>query len=242
MDKYRHVGEKTSSFVNLFWFRPCSVHAGSMKAHNLRNYIIRHSFNILLNTDGNHAQRSDDNNKVMEQYLANKLYYKLFPWRSLSSYSARLNAIRRFVTTHHLGIREYFLCIPAFTRIIIASMGILSTINVWKSPSAKLQCIVKSSDLIFNSVRTWKIDTSLDDAFPVLVYVLITSNPPRLVQNLLYIREFGINDELREGKNSFHLTMVESAAQYILQMDHNSLNDMSEEDWRHGIEYVEDLN
>ncbi|RWS31171.1 GTPase-activating protein and VPS9 domain-containing protein 1-like protein [Leptotrombidium deliense] len=92
------------------------------------------------------------------------------------------------------------------------------TINVFKTPRDKVQCVVRCCTIIMNllSLVNEKSVPAADDLIPVLVYVLIKANPVALLSNVQYVNSF--YGKLLEGEENYWWTQFCSAVEFIKTM------------------------
>lgn len=57
-------------------------------------------------------------------------------------------------------------------------------INNYKAPRDKLICILNCCKVIFGLIKHVEGDAGADKFLPILIYVVIRANPPRLVSNV----------------------------------------------------------
>jgi len=91
----------------------------------------------------------------------------------------------------------------------------LSKINAYKSPQAKLECVINTSKVIMSLLHlTGKKKASADDFFPILIFVVLKLNPPRLLSNVQYIQSF-CSDQLEQSESGYWFTQFSSAVTFI---------------------------
>ncbi|XP_014090424.3 receptor-mediated endocytosis protein 6 homolog isoform X2 [Bactrocera oleae] len=95
----------------------------------------------------------------------------------------------------------------------------LSYISAYKTPREKLQCVIRciSSIMSLLHMSSGRVPAA-DDILPVLIYVLIMTNPPFLLSTVEYITCF-IGEKL-EGEEQFHWTLFCSVVKFIKTMDY----------------------
>ncbi|XP_036319157.1 receptor-mediated endocytosis protein 6 homolog isoform X2 [Rhagoletis pomonella] len=95
----------------------------------------------------------------------------------------------------------------------------LSYISAYKTPREKLQCVIRciSSIMSLLHMSSGRVPAA-DDILPVLIYVVIMTNPPFLLSTVEYITCF-IGDKL-EGEEQFHWTLFGSVVKFIKTMDY----------------------
>lgn len=60
----------------------------------------------------------------------------------------------------------------------------LLKINNYKAPRDKLICILNCCKVIYGLMKHMSIDEGADMFLPLLIYVVIHANPPRLISNV----------------------------------------------------------
>uniref|UniRef100_W8AWG7 Receptor-mediated endocytosis protein 6 homolog n=1 Tax=Ceratitis capitata TaxID=7213 RepID=W8AWG7_CERCA len=95
----------------------------------------------------------------------------------------------------------------------------LSYISAYKTPREKLQCVIRciSSIMSLLHMSSGRVPAA-DDILPVLIYVVIMTNPPFLLSTVEYITCF-IGEKL-EGEEQFHWTLFCSVVKFIKTMDY----------------------
>nr|XP_034194503.1 GTPase-activating protein and VPS9 domain-containing protein 1 [Osmia lignaria]XP_034194504.1 GTPase-activating protein and VPS9 domain-containing protein 1 [Osmia lignaria] len=95
----------------------------------------------------------------------------------------------------------------------------LAVISAYKTPRDKLQCVFRCATTIMNllSMATERGIPAADDLIPVLVYVIIKTNPPSLLSTIQYVDSFYGNR--LEGEEQYWWTQFCSAIEFIKTMD-----------------------
>ncbi|XP_076233243.1 GTPase activating protein and VPS9 domains 1 isoform X2 [Calliopsis andreniformis] len=95
----------------------------------------------------------------------------------------------------------------------------LAVISAYKTPRDKLQCVFRCATTIMNllSMATERGVPAADDLIPVLVYVIIKTNPPSLLSTIQYVDSFYGNR--LEGEEQYWWTQFCSAIEFIKTMD-----------------------
>ena len=91
---------------------------------------------------------------------------------------------------------------------------------------------VTNEDLIVGLIRQSHLvnkDTSADSFLPLLILLLLRSNPPHLYSNIQYIQRFRSPDRLG-GEGGYYLNSLEAAVGWIESIEKGVLN-CSEEDF-----------
>ena len=72
-------------------------------------------------------------------------------------------------------------------------------------------------------------DAGQDEITPIFQYIIIKTQPKRIISNIYYIKTFLDESEL-SGSKGFLVTQIESATSYIEKINHESLK-MSEKEF-----------
>ncbi|XP_073446842.1 GTPase-activating protein and VPS9 domain-containing protein 1 isoform X4 [Dendrobates tinctorius] len=95
----------------------------------------------------------------------------------------------------------------------------IRTISAYKTPSDKVQCIMRMCSTIMNllSLANEYSVPGADDFVPVLVFVLIKANPPCLLSTVQYINNFYSNR--LTGEESYWWMQFTAAVEFIKTID-----------------------
>merc|ERR1711933_485215 len=66
----------------------------------------------------------------------------------------------------------------------------LIQINAYKAPGDKMNCVSKCCKTIMHLITLNPGDSGAEELLPILVYVIIQSNPPNLLSTIQYIATF----------------------------------------------------
>ncbi|XP_077987219.1 GTPase-activating protein and VPS9 domain-containing protein 1-like [Glandiceps talaboti] len=93
------------------------------------------------------------------------------------------------------------------------------TINAYKTPKDKLQCVMRCCSTIMNllSMANENSVPGADDFVPVLVYVLIKANPPSLLSTVQYVNSF--YDKRLSGEEQYWWMQFSAAIEFIKTID-----------------------
>lgn len=96
----------------------------------------------------------------------------------------------------------------------------IATISAYKTPQEKLQCVFRCATTIMNLLKMIQERNvpAADDLVPVLVFVLIKSNPPSLLSTVQYVNTFYGNR--LKGEEQYWWTLFCSAIEYIKTLDY----------------------
>ncbi|KAI0109885.1 hypothetical protein F4814DRAFT_441327 [Daldinia grandis] len=135
-------------------------------------------------------------------------------------------------------VREEHLDIPAASdsgkRFLILAQQELLKIKSYRAPRDKIICVLNCCKVIFGLLKHNKSDSSADSLMPLLIYVVLRSNPDHLVSNVHYILRFR-NQEKLGGEAGYYLSSLMGAIQFIESMDRTSLT-ISDEEFDKNVE------
>ncbi|KAJ9428837.1 hypothetical protein QL093DRAFT_2146929 [Fusarium oxysporum] len=129
-------------------------------------------------------------------------------------------------------VREEHLDIPP-----VGDSGQLLKIKSYRAPRDKIICVLNCCKVIFGLLKHNKSDSSADSFMPLLIYVVLQSNPEHLVSNVQYILRFR-NQEKLGGEAGYYLSSLMGAVQFIENMDRTTLTITDEEFEKHVEEAV----
>ncbi|PTB66980.1 guanine nucleotide exchange factor [Trichoderma citrinoviride] len=123
-------------------------------------------------------------------------------------------------------VREEHLDIPPVgdsgRRFLKLAQQELLKIKSYRAPRDKIICVLNCCKVIFGLLKHNKSDSSADSFMPLLIYVVLQSNPEHLVSNVQYILRFR-NQEKLGGEAGYYLSSLMGAVQFIENMDRTSL-------------------
>ncbi|XP_056274247.1 GTPase-activating protein and VPS9 domain-containing protein 1 isoform X11 [Pseudoliparis swirei] len=95
----------------------------------------------------------------------------------------------------------------------------IRTINAYKTPRDKVQCVLRMCSTIMNLLSLANEDSvpGADDFVPVLVFVLIRANPPCLLSTVQYINNFYASR--LSGEESYWWMQFTAAVEFIKTID-----------------------
>ncbi|KAI9480526.1 MAG: hypothetical protein EXX96DRAFT_563123 [Benjaminiella poitrasii] len=166
----------------------------------------------------------------MEKLVMNRLYHVTF-CPSTTDDKERDEILQQKISIFR-WIREKHLDIPETeyneSFLTFAESEILK-INNYKSPRDKLICILNCCKVIFGLIKHVEGDAGGADKFlPILIYVVIRANPPKLVSNVQYIYRFR-NPEQLQAEAGYYLTNLMGAISFVETMEAKSLSITKEE-------------
>ena len=123
-------------------------------------------------------------------------------------------------TPNDIGIRTKYINEEIWKNII----DLIKTkynINNFKTPLDKIECIENAYKILNKSliIITGKLsDYSVDDIFPIFVFILMQAKIQNLITNLNFIKLLMRKKNLIKS-SGFALTQLEMAIQYLRNMD-----------------------
>ena len=164
----------------------------------------------------------------LEKYLSTKLYPNIFAVvneeRTLDDVlGRRIAALRTFIRPEHLDIPE---CFRVEASLALARNELVK-VNNFKAPRDKLVCVLNTCRVINNllNVSAGNRPAGADDFLPVLIYVVMLANPPRLESNLRYIARFRLESRLVSEAAYFYTNLV-SATHFLTTCDHAAFTNL----------------
>ena len=171
--------------------------------------------------------------KKIENHIIRKIYKYTFPKTKLKDDTEMLNATRslEWIQPENLDIKKLYLNQLKFAE------KYLNRMNEAQSVFDKLDCIQNAYVIMNNTVKfiSGKNENAGQDEFtPLFQYILIKSQPERLVSNIKYIKCF-LSEVDSMGQNGFYFSQMESAYAFIknikgsdLKMDEKEFNEKRE--------------
>ncbi|KAF7560868.1 hypothetical protein G7046_g3280 [Stylonectria norvegica] len=133
-------------------------------------------------------------------------------------------------------VREDHLDIPQVgdsgKRFLKLAQQELLKIKSYRAPRDKIICVLNCCKVIFGLLKHNKSDSSADSFMPLLIYVVLQSNPEHLVSNVQYILRFR-NQEKLGGEAGYYLSSLMGAIQFIENMDRTTLTITDDEFEKH---------
>ncbi|KAJ2111719.1 hypothetical protein IW146_005153 [Coemansia sp. RSA 922] len=147
----------------------------------------------------------------------------------------------RWITEDHLDIPKS----PQNAAFLHFAKSELLKINNFKSPRDKVICILNCCTVIYGLLRNMRPkasrlstasveDVGADKFLPLLIYVVITASPPKLVSNIQYITRFR-SPERMQSEAGYYVTNMQGAIAFIESMDASCLS-ITQEEFNKNIE------
>ncbi|ORX49924.1 hypothetical protein DM01DRAFT_1409369 [Hesseltinella vesiculosa] len=175
-------------------------------------------------------QEFDNAKEGMEKLVMNRLYNATFSPNTTDDKERdeilqQKISIFRWIREKHLDIVET----EHNESFLKFAESELLKINNYKAPRDKLICILNCCKVIFGLLKHVDDgDSSADKFLPILIFVVLRANPPRLVSNVQYISRFR-NPEHLQAEAGYYLTNLMGAISFIETMEANSLSISKEE-------------
>ncbi|KAJ1959652.1 hypothetical protein GGI12_004225 [Dipsacomyces acuminosporus] len=168
----------------------------------------------------------------MEKLVMNRLYPVCFS--PAASDDADKDRVLREKMSLFRWIREEHLDIPHSaqnTAFLQFAKAELLKMNNFKSPRDKVICILNCCTVIYGLLKHMKggsEDVGADRFLPLLIFVVITASPPKLVSNIQYISRFRSADRM-QSEAGYYVTNLQCAVAFIESMDASCLSITQEE-------------
>ncbi|XP_044724661.1 vacuolar sorting protein 9 (VPS9) domain-containing protein [Hirsutella rhossiliensis] len=187
----------------------------------------------------------DNAREGMEKLVMNRLYTQTFspaisPPKPIPGHQEDVE--RDDILAQKINIygwvKEEHLDIPPFgdsgRRFLKLAQQELVKIKSYRAPRDKIICVLNCSKVIFGLLKHNKSDSSADSFMPLLIYVVLQSNPAHLVSNVQYILRFRNQDKLG-GEAGYYLSSLMGAVQFVENMDRSSLT-ISDDEFERNVE------
>lgn len=102
------------------------------------------------------------------------------------------------------------------------SINELKKVNSVKSPINKCKVVIESINVL-SSLFTDKLPGS-DEIFPILLYCILSTNPPYLHSNVSYMRRY-LSPAKQRDKEGFILTTLNAAVNFLENIDGSYLSE-----------------
>ncbi|KAH8928243.1 hypothetical protein BT69DRAFT_1213065 [Atractiella rhizophila] len=114
----------------------------------------------------------------------------------------------------------------------------LGNINHYKAPRDKIICVLNCCKVIFAGLIKQAMgnsETGADAFIPILIYIVLKSNPEHLVSNLQFVMRFR-NPEKLAGETGYYLSSLNAAISFIETLDWSNLSNISQEEFERNVE------
>ncbi|KAJ6236890.1 rab gdp/gtp exchange factor [Anaeramoeba flamelloides] len=173
----------------------------------------------------------EDSYQSIIRLIQNYVFLQIFDNISVPIYSKSLiqkldQQFSMKLVEVYTRITSTFLNIPKklwAKEIWIFAINQLSCLNKYKTPLLKLNCLVKCSKIINNIIAYSGFEKfGADLVLPIIIYLIIISNPPDFPSNILFLDTF-LDQELMERGSEYWFTMFKSAYNFCKNLDLNKL-------------------
>ncbi|KAG0203807.1 hypothetical protein BGX28_004048 [Mortierella sp. GBA30] len=217
------------SFLKEFDKKPWTVNEQIKIIHDFLDFITG-KMEICELWKNATDQEFENVKEGMEKLVMNRLFAYTF------SPSTTDDAERDEVLSQKIRIfrwiREEHLDIPHSSHneaYLNNAQAELKKINSYKAPRDKVICILNCCKFIFTLIRRSEGNSKGADTFlPILIYVVLRSNPPNLVSNVQYISRFRNPDKL-QAEAGYYLASLMGAISFIENLEASSLSISLEE-------------
>lgn len=162
--------------------------------------------------------------KLVERFVMGQIYpHALYPNVEGDIFrdqilQKHINTLSGLISPDHEDLKippEYHVQCPW-----IAIQKQILTINAYKTPREKVECVLKCCKMIMNSLSLANLKSipGADNMIPVLVFVLIKANPSWLLSNVQYVNSF--YDKKLAGEHAYYWTYFNSAVEFVKTMDY----------------------
>ncbi|XP_014500023.1 vacuolar protein sorting-associated protein 9A [Vigna radiata var. radiata] len=164
----------------------------------------------------------------LEKYIMIKLFSRTFsatPEDAKIDYeiSEKISLLQTFLKPEHLDIPPIH---QIEASLMLAEKELLK-INAFKAPHEKLLSILNCcrviNNVLLNVAMSEHVPAGADDFLPMLIYVTIKANPPKLHSNLKFIKLFRRQAKL-VSEAEYYFTNLVSATSFIVDLNAKSLS------------------
>ncbi|KAJ6238201.1 rab gdp/gtp exchange factor [Anaeramoeba flamelloides] len=172
-----------------------------------------------------------DNYKNIIQIIENYFFlhsfdYLFYPTFLKQSYLKEDENFSMKIFDIYKNLNPQFLNIPEKLwgkEIWILAINQLSSLNKFKTPLLKIECLSKCANIVNNIIRfSGQREFGADQVLPIIIYILIISNPPNFPSNMKYISCFA-DPYLIETEIEYWFTMLKSAFTYLNNLKDSEL-------------------
>lgn len=155
--------------------------------------------------------------KEVKEFIMTKIYDKIYPPEAdsddLKIY--QMCVMLSWVEPKHLcKVQKLNL-----ENFLPNTVGYIQKLDSVKSPYGKMKLFEKVIEIILNTLTFCvgkKVEGGVDDQLPLLIYVIIKAQPPRLSSNLTYIELY--HDEMSYGPEAQKFAMLSAIKERLLDV------------------------
>lgn len=229
--KIDYLNKMIEQFINRFHEKPPHAHDQSEIIFSFIEQFIENLKYYSLWKTAN-AEEMDAISDILEKYIMTLLFKYCFS-PSIEDIEKDKHIYRKFnrlqfIDYHHLDISPKYI----FPDLINRSIEQLRKINEYKAPKDKLICIFNCCTLIYSILNKAYVQgdpAGADEFLPLLIYVVLKSNPPQIHSNIQYISRFR-NPNKMGTEMGYYFTHLISAVTFIENIDASKLT-ISEEEY-----------
>ncbi|KAF9358426.1 hypothetical protein BGX26_001771 [Mortierella sp. AD094] len=217
------------SFLKEFERKPWTVNEQIKIIHDFLEFIAG-KMEICDLWKNSSDQEFENVKEGMEKLVMNRLFIHTFSPSTTDDAErdevlSQKIRIFRWIKEEHLDIPHS----PHNDSYLNNAQAELKKINGYKAPRDKVICILNCCKYIFTLIRRSEGNSKGADTFlPILIYVVLRSNPPNLVSNVQYISRFRNPDKL-QAEAGYYLASVMGAISFIENLEASSLSISPEE-------------
>uniref|UniRef100_A0A7S0HH57 VPS9 domain-containing protein n=1 Tax=Hanusia phi TaxID=3032 RepID=A0A7S0HH57_9CRYP len=147
------------------------------------------------------------------------------PWERRDRHLSKRMFCLQFVKAENLDINKVHQNHPALS---LARKMILQ-IDEARAPQEKIECVFRAARILYRMLNeTSGESASADDFLPILIFVVLRSQAPRLYSSLDYMSQFRRPSRL-SGERHYYLVQLQTAVAFIDHMDAASITINPEE-------------
>ncbi|KAJ2812523.1 hypothetical protein H4S07_001339 [Coemansia furcata] len=239
------VARTVKTFLTEFGRRPMTLTEQVRFVHDFLDFIAdkMRQNDVWRDADDREFENAREG---IEKLVMNRLYPLCFS--PATSDDADKDHVLREKTSLFRWIAEDHLDIPKSPQnaaFLHFAKSELLKINNFKSPRDKVICILNCCTVIYGLLRNMRPkgsrlsaasteDVGADKFLPLLIYVVITASPPKLVSNIQYICRFR-SPERMQSEAGYYVTNLQGAIAFIESMDASCLS-ITQEEFNKNIE------
>ena len=195
----------------------------------------------ITNKNTNLNDKIDNTIQIIQDYVLMNLYHKLFPLKAEKEDDEIYHKCLQlsWIKFNHVGLLvnvDYF---------VSFAINLMKQFHLAKLPEQKMEILSKliKNILITLNLHLGKIDGSIDDVLPFLVFVIIKSKPKFLSSNINFIQLYHKQPKLIEVNSDF--VFLKLVKDHIRNLSYINLKNVTEEEFsencRKTIEHYKEL-
>ncbi|UZJ56629.1 hypothetical protein CBS101457_005949 [Exobasidium rhododendri] len=251
LDQMRHksagpVGDYVRSFIKGFTKKPYRVSDQTKLIFDFLDFISQKMRECEVWSKLNTTE-FENATEAMEKLLMNRLYNHTFSpavkregkWNVQTDDLERDRVLKQRIRLFS-WISEENLDVPTGNQskgFIDFAIEELLKINHYKAPRDKVICILNCCKVIFGLIRHLSSEENADTFIPILIFVVLRSNPDHLISNVEYISRFR-NPEKLSSESGYYLSSLMGAIAFIETMDYTSLSNITQQEFEAKVEAV----